>query len=307
MRTILVTGGTTFVSRYVSEYFIARGDTVYTLHRGTRPSPEGAIPIIADRLALGDRLRELHLDAVLDVTAYTAAHVNALLDALPDFGDYILVSSSAVYPETNPQPFTEEQPCGENHVWGAYGANKLAAERALLSRVPNAYVLRPPYLYGEGENLYRAPFVFDCALSDRPFFLPRSGEMTLQFFHVEDLCRMMERLLAVRPTQRIFNVGNPELVTIREWVRLCYAAAGKTPRFVSVGGAYNQRDYFPFYDYEYALDVQKQASLLPATLPLAEGLRRQFRHYVAENPPVNKKPYQRFIDAHLPDIDGAAR
>lgn len=299
MRNILVTGGTTFVSRSAAEYFIARGDRVYTLHRGTRRGPDGAIPVIADRLALGNRLRGLYFDAVLDVTAYTAGHVNALLDALSGFDDYILISSSAVYPETNPQPFTEEQPCGKNRIWGDYGTNKLAAEQALLARVPNAYVLRPPYLYGEGENLYRAPFVFDCALSDRPFYLPKNGEMTLQFFHTEDLCRMMERLLEQRPPQRIFNVGNPAPVTVREWVALCYAAAGKTPRFVSVNGTYSQRDYFPFYDYEYALDVQKQAALLPDPLPLAEGLRRQLRHYVTENPPVNKKPYLAFIEEHF--------
>ena len=32
----------------------------------------------------------------------------------------------------------------------------------------------------------------DCAMADRKFYLPEVGEMKLQFFHVEDLCRLME-------------------------------------------------------------------------------------------------------------------
>ena len=34
-------------------------------------------------------------------------------------------------------------------------------------------------------------------------------------------------LLKVKPSQRIFNVGNKEGVSIRKWVELCYAVGGK--------------------------------------------------------------------------------
>ena len=56
----------------------------------------------------------------------------------------------------------------------------------------DAYILRPPYLYGPMNNVYREAFVFDCALADRKFYLPKDGSMKLQFFHVKDLCRLME-------------------------------------------------------------------------------------------------------------------
>lgn len=42
-----------------------------------------------------------------------------------------------------------------------YGTDKVEAEKYLLSRVSNAYILRPPYLYGTMQNLYREPFVFE--------------------------------------------------------------------------------------------------------------------------------------------------
>ena len=32
------------------------------------------------------------------------------------------------------------------------------------------------------HNVYREAFVFECALADRKFYLPKDGEMKLQFF-----------------------------------------------------------------------------------------------------------------------------
>ena len=159
---ILITGGTTFVSKYVAEHFVLKGDDVTVINRGSRSQEQGVTHINCDRTALGDNLNGMHFDLILDITAYTKEHIATLLDSGAVFDDYIFISSSAVYPETNPQPFTEEQPCGYNSVWGDYGMNKLKAEQHLKANVPNAYILRPPYFYGVYENLYREAFPFDA-------------------------------------------------------------------------------------------------------------------------------------------------
>lgn len=295
---ILITGGTVFASRFAAEYFAVKGHRVYTLNRGSRHQPEGVTPILADRHTLGDALRGIHFDAVLDITAYTAEDVLDLLDGLGSFDDYILVSSSAVYPEINPQPFAENHPCGPNIHWGAYGTNKLAAEAALLSRVPSAYILRPPYLYGPMENLYRSPYVFECAESGRPFPLPEH-DIGLQFFHVEDLCRFMEILLRQHPAEHIFNVGNPEPISISEWARLCYEAVGVSQNTVTMGEDHPRWAYFPFRDYEYTLDVSRQTALLPDTKPLADGLKEEYQWFREHREEVNRKEYLCYIDEHL--------
>ena len=117
------------------------------------------------------------------------------------------------------------------------------------------------------NNIYREAFVFDCAQAGREFYLPREGALKLQFFHVRDLCRLMEQLMLTAPAEHILNVGNPEAVSVRDWVTLCYACLGKPPRFVPVHGDIEQRSYFSFYDYEYFLDVSRQQALLPALTP----------------------------------------
>lgn len=296
MRKILVTGGTTFVSKYTAKYFAGKGDEVYVINRNSRNQVDNVKLINCDRLELGNKLKGIHFDAVLDITAYTREHVKSLVEALDSFDDYIFISSSAVYPETNSQPFTENQQCGKNSVWGDYGTNKLAAEEYLCENIKDAYILRPPYFYGIYENLYRELFVFDCAIQNRKFYIPQNGDMKLQFFNVSDLCKFIEILLNKHPKNRIFNVGNKTSVTIKDWVKLCYKAAGKSPEFVSVSKDYVQRDYFCFYDYEYMLDVSKQSELMKDTMSLEQGLQEEFEWYKNNCSQINRKPYIEFID-----------
>lgn len=297
---ILITGGTTFVSKYTAEYFTSKGNEVYVINRGTRPQLSGVKHIPCDRMNIGSMLKGLHFDLVLDVTAYTKKHIQTLLSSLESFDDYIFISSSAIYPEINEQPFTEEQPVGKNSVWGDYGTNKIEAEQYLQKNVNNAYILRPPYFYGIYDNLYREAFPFDCAMADRPFCIPQNGDMKLQFFNVSDLCGFIDILLEKHPSRHIFNVGNKKTVTVKKWVELCYKAAGKIPEFISVDKAFNQRDYFCFYDYEYYLDVTKQYELMPETLSLEEGLKKEFEWYKNNKDSIyNRKPYINFIDKNL--------
>lgn len=299
MKKILVTGGTVFVSKYVAEYFVKKGYDVYVLNRNTHEQCVGVTLIEADRNQLGDVLKGYHFDAVLDINVYTAKAVEGLLDALDSFEDYVLISSSAVYPEYETQPFTEETPVGENKFWGNYGTDKIAAEEVLTKRVPNAYIIRPPYLYGPMNNVYREAFAFDCATEERKFYLPGDGSLKLQFFHVKDLCRGIEAILDKKPENHIFNVGNKEAVTIRDWVSVCYAAAGKTAEFMEVHKDINWRSYFCFTEYEYYLDTTKQDELIRETMDMEKGLKEAFEWYKDNQDKVNKRPYFEYIDEHL--------
>lgn len=296
---ILVTGGTVFVSRYTAEYFVKKGHCVYVLNRGTHPQSEGVIHINGDRHALGDTLKAYTFDAVFDVTAYNEKDVSDLVEALGDIRQYVLVSSSAVYPETRPQPFKEDMPCGENRYWGAYGTDKIAAEAYLLAHVSQAYIIRPPYLYGQMNNVYREGFVFECAENDRAFFIPKNGEMPLQFFHIDDMCRFMEILLEKRPEQRVFNVGNPQTVSINEWVTLCYRVLDKEPQMVYIDGTVEQRQYFPFYDYGYVLNVTDMLALMSDVKPLDIGLQESYEWYREHRELVRRKPLMDYIETYL--------
>ena len=296
---ILVTGGTTFVSKYVAEYFVKAGYEVYVLNRNTKPQVPGVKLIEAERHNLGSLLKDTHFDIVADITAYNAEDIIDLYDALGSFDQYIMISSSAVYPEYGIQPFLEDSEKAPNKFWGAYGTDKIAAEEALLERVPDAYILRPPYLYGPMNNVYREAFVFDCVLADRKFYLPKDGEMKLQFFHVKDLCQLMEVIIKDKPSEHVYNVGNKETISIKDWATACYKVLGKTPAFVNVYDDIEQRNYFSFYNYEYYLDVTRQSKIYPNTIPLEEGLKESADWYLQNKDQVRKKPFFEYIEANL--------
>lgn len=299
MKTMLVTGGTVFVSRYIAEYYVSQGYDVYVLNRNTKSQVNGVHLIESDRHNIGKRLKNIHFNVVVDVTAYHAQDIITLVEALGEFDNYIMISSSAVYPEYGIQPFTEGERVAANRFWGEYGIGKIHAENALLERIPDAYILRPPYLYGPMNNIYREAFVFECAIKERPFYLPGDGSMKLQFFHIRDLCRFMDCILEHKPDNHIFNVGNRERISIRDWVDICYNAAGKRPQYVNVYGNREQRNYFSFHNYEYYLDVEKMYSLLFVTMPLSEGLQEAYAWYSNNSDKVQRKPFIQYIDENL--------
>lgn len=296
---ILVTGGTVFVSQFTAQYFSELGHEVFVLNRGTKPQVENCTLIRADRNSLGKKLHGIYFDLILDITAYNARDILSLLDSGVKFHKYIFLSSSAVYPETNSQPFCENQTVGKNSFWLDYGTDKIAAEKILLERFPDAYIVRPPYLYGIGNNIYREAFIFECADLNRKFYLPRQGKMKLQFFNVRDLCRMFEAILEKNPENHILNVGNTNAISVREWVSLCFEAAGKTPNFVQVNDEIPQRKYFPFYDYEYFLDVRNQQEILSDLTEMKQGLHESYEWYSKNKSRVNKKDFIAFIDSHF--------
>lgn len=95
------------------------------------------------------------------------------------------------------------------------------------------------------------------------------------------------------------NVGNPNAVSIREWVELCYETVGKRARFIRVAKDVPQRNYFCFSDYEYMLDVTGQSRWMPDTKPLREGLREAFLWYEGHADQVERRPYIEYVDEHL--------
>ena len=49
MKKILVTGGTTFVSKYTAKYFVEKDYDVYVLNRNTKEQVEGVTLLEGDR------------------------------------------------------------------------------------------------------------------------------------------------------------------------------------------------------------------------------------------------------------------
>ena len=148
MSRILVTGGTVFVSKYIAQYFVKKGNEVYVLNRNHRPQVEGVKLIEADRHELKETLKAFDFDAIIDVTAYSGKDVMDLLTGLGNFKEYVMISSSAVYPETNVQPFLEDQQLGENRFWGKPNHFFAPRKKRKPERPKKIFPQRKKYLTG---------------------------------------------------------------------------------------------------------------------------------------------------------------
>lgn len=294
---VLVLGGTQFVGQAVAGELVARGWDVSILTRGILPSTVSGI----GRWCRADRrdasgwgaLAGERFDAVVDVSAYTAADVEPVLDALrfDDGARYVLVSSGAVYRPSD-RPLAEDAPAGENVHWGPYGLGKLEAERLLLDRQPRCgyalSIVRPAYLYGPGNNLLREAYLFDRLEKRLPVPVPSGGTRT-QFAIVDEAARMVASLAEpVCWSAEAFNCAHPEPVGWDDLVRAAARAVGVEPRIAHVrcSDALEARSFFPFRDCSYVLDVRKAAKFgLPSPrTALEEGMVRTYAWYRERRP-----------------------
>jgi len=123
--------------------------------------------------------------------------------------------------------------------------------------------------------------------------------MKLQFFHIEDLCKIIETVIMSEYAPKILNVGNEESISILDWVKLCYEIAGEKLSIKNVSGDIEQRNYIPFYKYEYALDVSLQKELLSKTKNIKKGLKESYEWYIKNKNQVKRKNFIEYIDENI--------
>ncbi|MDP4146541.1 MAG: NAD-dependent epimerase/dehydratase family protein [Bacillota bacterium] len=306
MKKVLVLGGTYFIGKYIAENLVKDNFDVVVLNRGTKAGIFGDAvkEIHCDREDAEDIKQKLYgmiFDYVIDVSALNVLHVRNSYEALKNsyIKRYIFISSSAVYVPSNEIPISEDSEKGENHYWGDYGIDKLQAENFLLEKNKTGrfpvQILRPPYVYGEGNYVYREGFVFDRIINNKKVILPNSGRTIVQFIHVEDLYNTIMALLKTENgIGEAFNVGNTHGITFRGWIEACSKACNKPvdiTEFYYKHTDYGCRDFFPFHDYQYMLDTRKIEKYYTPKISMIEGLKRAYDWYTQNKDLVNKKPH----------------
>ncbi|WP_082597085.1 NAD-dependent epimerase/dehydratase family protein [Pseudovibrio sp. POLY-S9] len=263
MHNLLVIGGSGFVGASLIPALLSKGYNVTLLNRGTRPVP-GTKQLVADRndpFAMQQITDKF--EAVIDTSAYTREQSRV---AFNTFGihakKWIHLSSAAVYKETKGHLPSEKDLIGGASVWGVYGRDKSEADHFLLNQEHTpAVAIRPPYLYGPNNDIDREQFVWARALTERPIILPGDGQTKLQFLHEEDLASFILYLLAMHamPTEAI-NLADPHILTIEKWVKMLCDIAEVEPEILygnDMAPSIPAREYFPFRDYDCALDVTR--------------------------------------------------
>lgn len=194
----------------------------------------------------------------------------------------VLASSDAVYGNSRQSPVTEETSLA---CTSPYETSKICAEL-----VGQAYartydlkcgILRYSNLYGGGDmNMGRIiPGTISAAFRGEPPVIRGNGRAARDYLYVEDAVRaclmLAQRLGETVAAGEVFNIGNEQLVSVRELVDLILKCIGRddlAPRVLN-----QTTDDVPFQ----ALSAQKAQQRLgwSAQVPLETGLTRTIAWY----------------------------
>jgi 2'-hydroxyisoflavone reductase len=229
---ILVLGGTQFIGRQIVLELLRAGNAVTILNRGVTADD---LPPEAERLR-GDRdrgpsglaqLERRQWDACIDLSGYTAVHVNASVSELRRrVGRYVFISAVAVYGPARSGPLYERAPVIEaapdqvTDVAGdMYGRLKVTCERIVREVMgERATILRPQIVVGPHDPTPRLTYWIRRARQPGPMLAPGDGSDFLQVVDVKDVARFAT-LAVKRDLSGTFNLAG-ERVTWRSFLDL---------------------------------------------------------------------------------------
>jgi nucleoside-diphosphate-sugar epimerase len=294
-------GGTRFLGLEVVRQLLDAGHEVTVFHRGSRhPWWEAHVTTITgDRTVPDDlrRLAEVRPDAVLDLSAYTSAQTEILLDALGDAPRWVHVSTLNVYQPQHVLPWVEAMPYGPYPFWGNYAVEKIGCERALRTqRTQRTVSLRFPLVLGPGNFLPREEFVLNRLLDRATILLSGDGQAVHQYVWIEHAAHALAAALELDVDGfAAFNVASRRCMTSLEgFVGVCAEVSGTVPDVRRVGGGATGNDreqfdnancVFPFSNENTFADLSAAdaAGLLSPYMSLHEMIRAALEH-LQENP-----------------------
>jgi nucleoside-diphosphate-sugar epimerase len=255
---VLLLGGAGLIGTPAARALLRRGHAVAVLSRGSRPAPEGAAVLRADRAdaaSLAAALSGSRWDLVVDLVAFRGGDVDRLLD-VPGLaiGRYVPISSGQVYlVGCDPRPpFREEdaeQPAAPEPAEGTrdhgnwvYGTGKremeAAVARAVRERGLAATILRLPVVHGAGDTTRRLWAYLERMRDGGPLLLPGGGEQPVRFVWADDVARALVAIAeGPAPPAAAYNLAQPDEPPLRALLESAARCLGRPVRFVECAWA----------------------------------------------------------------------
>jgi nucleoside-diphosphate-sugar epimerase len=227
---VVVIGGTRFMGPHVVRNLASAGHDVTVFHRGT--DCKETAHVHGDRMQLP---RDLHGDVVVDMSCMTEEHAKAAKEHFR--GErYVVISSADVYRNyaglrgrytgpPDPVPLREDSPLRETLYPYDDDYEKILVERTL--RGDRTTILRLPAVYGPRDEQHRfAPWLKQMS-GDTVRIDIRQADFRWTRGYSENVADAI--VLAAREDAaagKIYNVGEPDTPTDKEWVRMVGEAAG---------------------------------------------------------------------------------
>ncbi|MDA7822721.1 NAD(P)-dependent oxidoreductase [Opitutales bacterium] len=154
-------------------------------------------------------------------------------------GKFVYSSSGGIY-GTGSKPFHENAPTVPVGELGYYLGSKACSEILAQSYSTEFQVLtvRPFFIYGQTQD--RSMLItrlFDNVLVGKPILLSGENGIRINPIHVNDAVKVLTSTLTLKCKEsRTYNMGGPEILSIREICDLFGTYLGKLPKYeITVG------------------------------------------------------------------------
>lgn len=328
---LLLVGGTGCISSDIAALAAQRdGIELYLLNRGNRPRfvPEGAHCIQADVSKpdeLRDSLGDMTFDVVADFLSYGVGDLETKLDVFRGrCGQYILISSVAVYRiKTQSEIITEAKTIVGNTLW-SYGRNKILAERRLQTEHEQSgleyTIVRPAFTYNKLRILHpvgpghqtHSWTIANRILQRKPLLMHDDGNALCTVTHTEDFAKAFVGLCGNPAAfSEAYHITSDEYLTWNRVAELVGDALGQKPVLCHVpahdlgfelGGDFGEK--LISFSNNAVVDSSKVRALVPefvCTTHFAEGIRRTIQFYL-DNPEF--QVIDEWFDRRMDEIAG---
>ncbi len=288
---ILIIGGSGFVSGTLAQTALAQGHRVWTITRGQRLVPDGAISMVADRHETDSFERvvsgaNVNWDMVVDCIGYEpddARHDIAVFHNKAK--QLVFVSTDFVFdPCYRKFPQLEES---DHYLADGYGGKKRLCELELLKSDCGEMqwtVFRPCHIYGPGSELGclprhgRDPQLVSRLASGDALALAGGGHFLQQPIFAKDLAELILSAAGeARSYREIFCTSGPDIVESREYYRIIAEILGVGLRVEEIPVSQHLTEHpesAPFLCHRiYSLDKLRSAGLKVPATSIADGLR----------------------------------
>jgi nucleoside-diphosphate-sugar epimerase len=238
--SLLIIGGSGFISGALARLAVSRGYKVWAVTRGRNPLPSGVTGLIADRrdsaafeAAVAGTGQKW--DVVVDCIGYEPADTRQDIAVFRErAGHFIFISSDFVY---DPYHRKYPQPEETEFFWqDGYGLKKRQCELELINGETGPMpwtIVRPCFVYGPGSQLGTLPFhrrdpqLIARMRAGEPVRLVGGGHFLQHPIFVRDLAEAILSLAGnLRAYGEIFNAGGPDLVEAAEYFRIIARVLG---------------------------------------------------------------------------------
>lgn len=158
-----------------------------------------------------------------------------------------------------------------------------------IKNTPIPYIIiRPSNIYGDKNKISKEEYFFHKIEKSIPIKIPKNSNLKAQFIYIDDFVKVLFSLIKTTYVREIYNVTNPQLISLEEYINTCSEIVGKEANIKYIDANIIDADIKQKFERNY-LDIDKiiQHGLYIPNILLSDGVSLLYDWY--------KKVYQEKI------------